>query len=415
MSGTEESAHGGAPEEEAGERNEWLELFFDLVVVAAVAVLSEGLREEPTPWGLGLFVLLYGGIWLGWVTVVLYANVARQQTRTRTVMLAMGLVAVMAATAPSHFAERANAFAIAFLLLRVVTSRASFGTGRLLVSWPLLQLGGATLPWVIAMWVDAPGKYALWGLGLVLDLAGVLFSRGTVSERDLAQANKRLADLATAGHRTPARMEVVDVETGHLSERLGLFVIIVLGEAVSALVLTAASHQWTNAFVGIAIAGFVLLIGLWWLTFSYGFVGAPHSQLAQLPPRFGLPMHLLTTLGIVALAAGIGELAAEPGRPLHGVLRWVMCSGLALHYVVMGIAGVAGKAPKRWLFGWALSCAIVPLVVGAFPDALSNEQVMWCFVATIAWMAVYAGLSGDRPRRGRPGRGAGRPAVDTAT
>ena len=36
---------------------EWLELFFDLVVVAAVAVLTEGLREDPA-----LFALLYGAV-----------------------------------------------------------------------------------------------------------------------------------------------------------------------------------------------------------------------------------------------------------------------------------------------------------------------------------------------------------------
>ena len=63
-------------EEEAESTVEWLELFFDLVVVAAVAVLTEGLREDPTLAGLGLFALLYGAIWLSWVSVVLYADVA---------------------------------------------------------------------------------------------------------------------------------------------------------------------------------------------------------------------------------------------------------------------------------------------------------------------------------------------------
>ena len=38
---------------DAPERIEWLELFFDLVVVAAVAVLTEGLRADATWGGLG--------------------------------------------------------------------------------------------------------------------------------------------------------------------------------------------------------------------------------------------------------------------------------------------------------------------------------------------------------------------------
>lgn len=354
----------------------------------------------------------------------------------------MALVAVMAATAPSHFESRANAFAIAFLLLRLVTARASFSTGRLLQSWPLLQLGGATLPWVVALWVDVPWKYALWALGLVLDLGSVFLSRGTVSDRDVAKFNERLADQrdqaerraqrqsdrvedrataivarhpeyaaqvessraareAAASVDVPDAVEVVDVETSHLTERLGLFVIIVLGEAVSALVVTAASHDWTRTFIGVALAGFGLLVGLWWLTFSYGFVGAPHARMALLPPRFGLPMHLLTTIGIVALASGIAQMAAEPEQPLHGILRWGMCGGLSLHFLVMGIAGWAGGAPRSWLLGWVLPCVAVPLVVGALPDALTNQQVTWCFVATIAWMATYDWVTADRPRRGR--------------
>lgn len=120
---------------------EWLELFFDLVVVAAVAVLTEGLRENPTWAGVGLFALLYAGIWFSWVQAVLYANVAGSATRTRTIVTSMFLVAVMAATAPIHFEGRANAFAIAFVVLRMVTSRSALRTGRILQGWPLLQFG----------------------------------------------------------------------------------------------------------------------------------------------------------------------------------------------------------------------------------------------------------------------------------
>lgn len=70
-------------------RIEWLELFFDLVAVAAVAVLTEGLREDVSWGGTALFVLLYTGIWFGWVSVVLYANLAGAATRTPTVLAAM--------------------------------------------------------------------------------------------------------------------------------------------------------------------------------------------------------------------------------------------------------------------------------------------------------------------------------------
>jgi low temperature requirement protein LtrA len=125
-------------------------------VVVAIAVLTDGLREDPTPTGIALFALLYGAIWLSWVSVVMYADVAGEQTRVQTVVWAMFLVAVMAAASPAHFEQRANLFAGAFLLIRAGVAGASMRTGRLLASWPLLQFGGLATPWIIAMWVPSP-------------------------------------------------------------------------------------------------------------------------------------------------------------------------------------------------------------------------------------------------------------------
>jgi hypothetical protein len=71
-SAAESSEHSDAPE-----RIEWLELFFDLVVVAAVAVMSDALREDATWGGLGIFAVTYGAVWFAWVSVVMYADVGR--------------------------------------------------------------------------------------------------------------------------------------------------------------------------------------------------------------------------------------------------------------------------------------------------------------------------------------------------
>ena len=69
---------------DAPERIEWLELFFDLVVVAAVAVLTEGLRADATWGGLGIFLVTYGAVWFAWVSVVMYTDVAAELARVRS-------------------------------------------------------------------------------------------------------------------------------------------------------------------------------------------------------------------------------------------------------------------------------------------------------------------------------------------
>src|SRR3954454_7712253 len=134
-------------------RIEWLEVFFDLVVVAAVAVLSETLREDATYRELGLFLVSYGAVWFAWVSVVMYTDVAGELTRVRTVVVSMLLLAVMAAASPGHAGHRANAFAAAFIIVRLFAARGSLRTGRLMTAWPLLQSGGFVVPWVVSFWV----------------------------------------------------------------------------------------------------------------------------------------------------------------------------------------------------------------------------------------------------------------------
>ena len=165
---------------DAPERIEWLELFFDLVVVAAVAVLTEGLRADATWGGLGIFLVTYGAVWFAWVSVVMYTDVAAELTRVR-------------------FHERRE-------------------------------------------------KY----------------QRAESGRREDRGEKREFLELHEVG-----------VDREHLDERLGLFVIIVLGESVAALVMNAARSEWDREFVSTTLASFVLRVLLWLLTFSYGFASAP--------------------------------------------------------------------------------------------------------------------------------------------
>ena len=382
-------------------RVEWLELFFDLVVVAAVAVLSATLREDATYRELGLFLVSYGAVWFAWVSVVMYADVAGELTRVRTVIVSMFLLAVMAAAAPGHFEARANAFAAAFVLVRVFAARDSLRTGRLMTAWPLLQVGGFTLPWLVSLAVPVPWKYWLWALGLALDLLTVLTRGDRLTDDRRAQLERRMSQAADSHRRRgdggrPAELvglTEVDVDREHLEERLGLFVIIVLGESVAALVLTAAQTSWTRDFVGTSIAGFLLLVLLWLLTFSYGFASAPGVRPGSMPPRFGLPLHLASTLGILLIGVGLGESVAVL-EPLHGLMLWVIVGGVALHSTASLVAGLLGHAARFWVWSCALPAVAFPLALGVIGSAWTIGQgpqlLVWLLALPVLWQFLYA-------------------------
>jgi low temperature requirement protein LtrA len=398
-----------AATDEGPGRIEWLELFFDLVVVAAVAVLSEGLRGDPSYGGLGIFLVTYGAIWMAWVSVVMYADVAGEQTRIRTVVISMLLLAIMAAAAPGHFSARANAFAGAFLLARVFAARSSLRTGKMMAAWPLLQFGGFSLPWFASFFVDAPWKYWLWAAGLVVDLVMVMVRGEEMAHEQMDQLQRRAERHEAKAAEDPEAvprpgfgggqsrdlvgLTEVEVDRQHLDERLGLFVIIVLGEAVAALVLTAAQTPWTRHFVSTSVAAFVLLVGLWLLTFAYGFASAPDVRLGSLPPRFGLPLHLVSTLGILLIGVGLGEAAIAP-EPLPALLRTFTCAGLALHFGASAVAGLLGHASRQWLLGWALPGTAYPLVLALGLDLAhvhpANAGLIWLLVLPVVWQYLYA-------------------------
>lgn len=121
----------------------WLKLFFDLVVVVAVAQVSHRLHD-PTWAELGISLLLFGAIWLCWMSFTLYANIRADQTRTRVVLLAMTGIAVMAAAVQEADGDHAEAFALAYLAVRFLATRTWETTGTTLLAWPTAQVGAGS-------------------------------------------------------------------------------------------------------------------------------------------------------------------------------------------------------------------------------------------------------------------------------
>jgi low temperature requirement protein LtrA len=185
----------------------------------------------------------------------------------------------------------------------------------------------------------------------------------------------------------------VDVDHAHLEERLGLFVIIVLGESVAALVLSAAQTPWTRNFVGTSIAGFLLLVLLWLLTFSYGFSSAPGVRPGALAPRFGLPLHLASTLGILLIGVGLG-VSVEVLEPLQGLLLWVIVGGVALHSAASMVAGLLGHAQRHWIWSCAVPAVAFPLLLGVVGSVGTighrPQLLVWLLTLPVLWQFLYA-------------------------
>jgi len=408
-------AAGSAEERHAS----WLELFFDLTVVAAAAQIAHRLHGADSIGRVAACAAMFYAVWSVWTTTSVYANVAGERTRQRAVLRTMLGIAIMAAAVPGVWPEllpgdhegvpegRTAVFVVAFLLCRIIASRSAAKDGQVIAFWPATQSIMAA-PWVVSLFVPHPVAYWLWGVAIATDITFSMVgarnprameritesARRRQEEQDRREA-RQLARLIERGI-SPGRLRtqpttllsVAQVERGHLDERLGLFVIIVLGEALAQVVAANTEEVWTPAVIASSLAAFLLLVQLWQLTTVYGFSPAPRTT-APLEPWQALPAHLGVTASIVAIASGFGALIPAAVEHLHTKDRWFIFGGLTLYFLTSILAGLAGRAPLKWFLGWALPCLVVSAVLGVFGHPLPAWSLALLAYVLPAWFAAY--------------------------
>ncbi|WP_037606093.1 low temperature requirement protein A [Streptacidiphilus rugosus] len=361
--------------EVAGEeqRAGWFELFFDLVFVVIVSVLATGLHGDPGPGAFGTFLVLFFPAWWAWVNLMLTVNMfgsagARIQAMLVGAMPGLGL---MAAAGPAGLGSRAWAYALGAAWVRLA---------YFLLWWGRVRSGAVAVPlwrpvvyglvtaglWAASAALPAPERFVLWGVAIALEVV-LLVIRGE-PERSLVHS-------------------LLSIE--HMVERIGGFVVIVLGESVFTIVVSLTGH-FTEASALAALLGFLVVAQLGAVFFVWGTAAAARGlSQAQLGGALEairdsvmyLPFLLVT--GITALAAALGTAVAAPGHVLPTGACWGLCGGVLAFYSANAAISLRFGDQVRTVLGWYLPC--LPLVLGVLLPA----ALLWPAWAAVA---VAAGL-----------------------
>jgi hypothetical protein len=402
MTGTQ--AQSNAESGGAEQRATWTELFFDLVVVAGVGQLTHLLHNDPSLADLALYALLYFAFWTVWTSFTVYGAVEAERASTFTMLVGMLGMAVIAASVTGIRDSHAPAFIIGYVLLRWFGGRL-WRRGTVVIDWPLAQLGVGTLPWAFSLLASPPVRYWLWALGLTLDFV-ILF---TVSGcRLLSGATTRMERIIKrrgTDHEQAPTIEALYANAPHLTERLGLYVIIVLGEGFIQTITAGSGVAWHPAAIATGLAAFTMLTGLWMLSLIDGFAGIPQLRAGPTPLRRILLLHCVTTAVIAALDAGLGEAVKDAGHAMSPGTRWLLCGATAAYAVIGLIAGLMTRSasprlsPLRPLI-WALPGLVIPLVLGVFGEGSGTGWLVWALTATLIWPLLCSrsplGTSGAR-------------------
>jgi low temperature requirement protein LtrA len=359
----------------------WLELFFDLVFVVAVAELGQNLTHDPTLHGFLLYVGLFIPVIWAWAGFTFYAN--RFDTDDLTyrllILLAMFAVAALAINTPNAIEEGGRAFAASYVFVRLVLlalyARAIryVPQARPLAVLYFRTFSAGTFIWLISILVPTPGRYWLWAVALVFELAVPFLAWG--------------------------RLPGAAVDPRHLPERFGLFTIIVLGESVLSVVLGVADTTWEIDSGFAAAGGFVVAAALWWIYFD--FLDESVVRRGRISGLVFTYAHFPVLIGLATVGVGVKvAILAAGGDPRYEDTGWILCAGVAL--CMVGLAAIHLATPPM-LFDqdviMRLGTAALALAVLAFSFWLPPLAVVWALAGLLV-AQVVAELAGHEAHSG---------------
>lgn len=292
-----------------------LELFFDLVFVFTVTQLTnllvDGLQAGKPIEGALRVLLVFGVIWWMYAGYAWLTNAIPPVRPARRMLILLGMAGFMivALAIPSVFDGDGTAFAIGYLLLITVHAGLYLQATAAIARVVPFNLGGLALIGVASL-VGAPYNYLLWGAAVLLLWGSPYF----IGQKGFA------------------------LKAGHIVERHGLLVIVVLGESIVAIGIGAKGLHVGFTLGLAAVLALALTACLWWLYFGgddevraeHALAGAEPVRRTRLILGAYFYAHIPMLLGVVAVAAGVKKLIGHPVDPLKPSAAVTLAVGVAL-------------------------------------------------------------------------------------
>ncbi|WP_285042705.1 low temperature requirement protein A [Plantibacter sp. LMC-P-059a] len=333
---------------ESGERAErvtFVELFFDLVFVFALTQLSKLIADDQSVIAALESVVLILALWWSWVSTSWVTNwLDPERLAVRLALIGFGLLAFVAAVSVSaSFADRALAFAVAYVVLQLIRTLfmvvatwrhdrdVALSFARVLV-WAAL----AGVFWIAGALVPTEWQLPFWVAAVAIEYGG-----------------------GALGFRLPgmqrSEVESWDLSGAHLSERASLFIIIAIGESLLVTGFAFVELETSPEAVVAMLSAFVSAAALWWLYFHRTEAVGRHAVEAaeeeadrakdHLPERRGPGRlgriardgysyaHVVIVAGIVLVSVGDKEILDRPAAAVELAGGVVIVGGPALYLV----------------------------------------------------------------------------------
>ncbi len=367
----------------------WLELFYDLAFVVAVAVLSERLLGDTTWPGLASFFGYFGLLWWLWASHTFYADRYDTDDLIYRLLAAAQMVAVvvLAASLSGGPSGSTTVFAVAYSSARLILLGMYLrvyrhvGEARPLTRGYLIGFGTGAAVWLASIFVPEDARFVMWAVAVSIDLATPWTMR-----------------------REQAR---VPLDVSHLPERFGLFTILVLGESIAAVVTGLTHLDWRWAPTVTMTLGIGIASALWWMYFekAEGTIVRRYDRgtTRTWRPTAWIYTHFPLAAALAALGVALEHSVSDAGGdPIGHAHRWLLVGsvGVALASLAL-IETVSLTAAHREAFSRAITinrlAALPFLVVIGLMSGLESQWVAAgvfavCVAVLIADLSAEADL-----------------------
>lgn len=346
---------------------QWVDLFYDLAIAAAIIDLASAYSKDASPSGAIWLGLAYGVLWCTWLLTSAATGSFMHAQRTLTVptvvalVLQMGAILFLAVASSDSVADDAGLFdllvGVALLLSLVLTVVARRHTAH---SGAVTGLIVAAVVALAASYVVPGGLgWAVWAAAFVLVGIAVWLVAGS-SEFD----------------------------THRVLHRLGELTVIVIGETLVKLVLTASEHTVASVSVVALVAILATLAAIWWAYFS----GLTHTTALDGPHRrFWIVLHLPLHLALLGISVGLAKLlVGDPSlaKPF-GALGLVAAPVVFAVLVEAGLAVTSRRATAAWFLGaGAIVMAALSLLCQLTLPTLPSALLLAAVALVVAGLAT---------------------------
>jgi low temperature requirement protein LtrA len=214
-----------------------------------------------------------------------------------------------------------------------------------------------------------------------------------------------IAMLGFLGRRRNWLSGALNVE--HLSERVGLLVVIVFGESIVTIISGLDAH-WTAASGLAAFLSFTAISALAWIFFGRassavtvgltrlqlrGSVGGIRDTVMYLP--------FLMVAGVTLFASALGTAVAEAGHSLPPGAAVSLSAGISLFFLATVAEPIRYGAPWLDLVIWAPTGIVLPWALVPLNTNLTAEAVVAASVGVIAVLVLLTEVNTRRMRSRR--------------